>query len=84
MTQNTISVYDTHLSQRERIIALFRVKGYAYTQELINLGIYQYNARIKELRSDGFEIESLQINGKYGFICNNYTFVSYGEKKCLV
>lgn len=52
-------------------MALFRLKGYAYTKELIELGIYQYNARIKELRTAGHEIISQKINGMCGFVYNS-------------
>jgi len=69
--QRSIKVYDTHLSQKERILELFRLKGYCFTQELIGLGIYQYNARIKELRAEGLNINSTKINGKFAFECDN-------------
>jgi len=75
--QMSISVYDTHKSQRERILTLFRLKGFCYTQELINLGIYQYNARLKELRNEGFLIKSQKINGKFAF---KFLGVSTGNK----
>jgi len=58
----------THRCQRERIIALLRRKGYVYTQELVKAGIYQYNARIKELRELGYGIISQKRDGKFGFL----------------
>lgn len=65
--QRTIEIYDSHKSQRERILSLLRLNGYAYTKDLIGLGIYQYNARIKELRDDGHNIVSCKLNGCFGF-----------------
>jgi len=71
-TQTLLYDYDAgsrYKSQRERILGLFRKKGYCYTQELIMAGIYQYNARIKELRGLGYHIISERINGRCGFRC---------------
>lgn len=69
--QSTITLYSEHETQRNKILELFRLKGYCYTMELLQLGIYQYNARILELRRDGFDIESRKINQKCGFVCHD-------------
>jgi hypothetical protein len=66
--QSTITLYDNHESQRERILELFRLQeGILYTYQLVDLHIYQYNARIKELREKGYDIESKKIGGIFGF-----------------
>lgn len=70
--QSTIQVYDTHECQRKRILELIKIRGYCYTMELVDLHIYQYNARIKELRREGFDIESKKVNGKFAFVLNTY------------
>ena len=65
--QQTIKLYDAHTRQKQKILELFRLKSFCYTMELIDLHIYQYNARIKELREQGFCIESCKVDGKFAF-----------------
>ena len=66
--QNTLSLYSEHETQRNKILELFRIKGgFCYTMDLIDLHIYQYNARIKELRELGCCIESCKLGGKFAF-----------------
>lgn len=79
MAQRTIKLYNNHETQRNKILELFRLKGFAYTSELVGLGIYQYNARIKELRTMGYNIVSKIYNGKYSFELDTYvSYASYG------
>ena len=68
MPQLTVPLYSEHEIQRDKILELFRVQGgYCYTSQLVGLGIYQYNARIKELRETGLTIVSKKRNGCFSF-----------------
>jgi len=48
------------MSQRERLMCLFRNRPYEEIPlpEILRLGIAQYNARIKELREEGKDIQN--------------------------
>lgn len=57
---------------------MFRKKGFCYTKELIMAGIYQYNARIKELRAVGYRILSQKRDGMFAFTLLNM------DKVCIL
>jgi biotin operon repressor len=53
------------MTQEQKILAELMTMGWVSTKTLIDLGIYQYNARIKGLRDKGFTIlsETRKYNG---------------------
>lgn len=65
--QLKITPFDQRIEQKKRILELFEQKNHIFTQEFGNLGIYQYNARIKELRDRGYNIVSCKIDSKFAF-----------------
>lgn len=55
-------------TQHERILIKLRETKIVPAYSLPLMGILQYNARIKELREKGFDIESVHLKGNtYGF-----------------
>lgn len=58
---------NTHKTQRNTILKLLEGTSFVPTQLLNQMGIYQYNARIYELRRLGYDIHSTQKDGVYGF-----------------
>jgi len=55
MSQTTLFEYSERANQCYKILKLLKLKGFAYTKELIGLGIYQYNSRIHELRHGKYD-----------------------------
>ena len=60
--------WTTPKTQREKILAILRERAYAWVPlpDILALGIAQYNARIYELRRDGYRIENKTqpVNGQ--------------------
>ena len=66
--QTSLNVFDEHSIQCEKILDLLLKNDFVSTQSLIKLGIYQYNARIYELRHIQLHnIVSIRYNGVFGF-----------------
>lgn len=56
-------------TQRDRILRMLIKLGWVST-EAMKIEASQYGARILELRDDGHQIESLKLNGTWGFKYN--------------
>ncbi|MDI9934732.1 helix-turn-helix domain-containing protein [Rhodococcus sp. IEGM 1351] len=55
-------------SQCAKILRLFKRRGFATNVELNSMGIFRYSARIKDLRDDGYLIETVRVHdGLYRF-----------------
>ena len=65
----TIQTFDIHKSQSDMIFDMLVKNQFVPTLSLVRLGIYQYNARIHELRKIGYCIESIHNKelGLWGF-----------------
>ena len=59
---------DNHNTQREAILKLLQTTSFVRTQTLVQMGFYQYNARIYELRCMGHKILSCKQDGLWGFV----------------
>ena len=59
---------DNHKTQRGAILKLLRTCSFVRTKTLVDMGFYQYNARILELRRSGHDIISCKQEGLYGFV----------------
>jgi hypothetical protein len=65
--QTPLTIY-IHSSQRNKILDLLINNDFVKTSYLLNeVKAYQYNARIKELRKEGYNIVSDRYNGVFGF-----------------
>ena len=59
---------DNHKTQRGAILKLLRTCSFVRTKTLTDMGFYQYNARILELRRSGHNILSCRQEGIWGFV----------------
>lgn len=62
-----VSEKNTRKSQQTTILNLLEDCSFVPTQLLNQMGIYQYNARIYELRGLGYDIKSTRKDGVFGF-----------------
>ena len=53
---------DNHKTQREAILKLLQTAYLVRTKTLVDMGFYQYNARILELRGLGYDITSVKTD----------------------
>jgi predicted transcriptional regulator len=67
LPENFETVNKRRRTQKEVIMDLLQNMDWVPTEMIIDKGIYQYNARIHELRKKGNVIESVRIKGRYGF-----------------
>jgi hypothetical protein len=70
--QTTLNLYqelrETYIPfHLERLFLLFQDNQWHSNDEVIALAGKQYNARIFELRKEGYSIVSSKLDGKYGF-----------------
>jgi hypothetical protein len=84
MMQQTLSLYqelkENYIPKHlERLFRLFSDKLWHSTDEVIKVAGKQYNARIFEMRKEGFEIVSKKINGKFGFTLEHIYSSSTGH-----
>lgn len=64
--QQTLELWNPRHTQRNKILTLLKSKNFVSTS-VLRMVAYQYNARIKELRSMGYVIESCRNMGRSGF-----------------
>lgn len=70
MPEPIVEVQERHKSQRETILELLESMDFVPTELIVSKNIYQYNARIQQLRREGYIIDSCRENGRYGFRLN--------------